>query len=175
MTSVLHQARHALLSILKRVPHDLIVLNELRPILVETGDYALCARLFNGAFAHYHQAFPTGVAPPADESSAPLPGGGFGSMELLVLADLYNTLESYDDAIRVIRGGTRWLQGRGDQRIWDACEDDREFDAEGTIGRDGEPSPGHYPLDVNARHRLAVARIKMGDTEEGKVRFSPSN
>jgi hypothetical protein len=29
--------------------------------------------------------------------------------------------------------------------------------------------PGRYPLDVNARHRLAVARIKLGEIEEGKV------
>ncbi len=29
---------------------------------------------------------------------------------------------------------------------------------------------GNYPLDTNSRHRLAVARIKMGDVEEGMVR-----
>jgi hypothetical protein len=28
-------------------------------------------------------------------------------------------------------------------------------------------------LDVNTRQRLAVARIKMGEVEEGKVRFAP--
>ena len=30
---------------------------------------------------------------------------------------------------------------------------------------------GFYPLDINARHRLAVARLKLGHVEEGKVGF----
>ncbi|KAF9039783.1 hypothetical protein BJ165DRAFT_1494039 [Panaeolus papilionaceus] len=35
-------------------------------------------------------------------------------------------------------------------------------------GRDGikEVKPGYHPLDCNAQHRLAVARIKIGDEEE---------
>ena len=33
----------------------------------------------------------------------------------------------------------------------------------------GGMAPGRNELDINARHRLAVARIKMGDIEEGKV------
>ncbi|KZP20521.1 TPR-like protein [Athelia psychrophila] len=34
---------------------------------------------------------------------------------------------------------------------------------------EGELVAGYFPLDVNARHRLAIARIKMGDVEEGKM------
>jgi len=78
----------------------------------------------------------------------------------------------------------RWLQGRTAEKFWDVCEDHREFDLnEGTeasaggagLGagthreREGDVRPGLYPLDVNARHRLATARIKIGDIEEGKV------
>lgn len=165
-------ARFSLLSILKRVPHDLTVLEELRPILVDTGDFALCARLFDGAFEHHQRLFPTGTAPPLTTGSDPVPGGGFGEMELLVLADLHNTLGTHEDAINTIRRGMRWLQGRAHEHFWDACDDDREFDAEGMAGRQGEPSPGHFPLDVNARNRLAVARIKMGHIDEGKVHTS---
>lgn len=93
-------------------------------------------------------------------------------MELLVLADLHNTLGAHTAAVGVIRAGCRWLQGRADQRFWDVCEDDREWDVEGAPGataRGGDVKPGFYPLDINARHRLAVARIKMGDVDEGKV------
>ena len=36
---------------------------------------------------------------------------------------------------------------------------------------EGDIPPGYFPLDLNARQRLAVARIRMGDTEEGKVRL----
>jgi general transcription factor 3C polypeptide 3 (transcription factor C subunit 4) len=99
-------------------------------------------------------------------------------MEVLVLADLYNTLGEYENAVGVIRGGVRWLQGRREQAYWDKSVDDREFDlpeGEGGVrrpvgtGANGDVPSGMFPLDINARHRLAVARIKMGDVEEAKV------
>lgn len=104
-------------------------------------------------------------------------GGGFTLLEILVLADLYNTQGEYEKAISSIRRGCRWLQGRADQRYWDLCQDDREFDGEDippgmrTVVSEGVAGveQGHYFLDINARHRLAVARIKMGDADEGKV------
>ncbi|CDO69335.1 hypothetical protein BN946_scf184746.g16 [Trametes cinnabarina] len=167
----LKTARSTMLAMLKRLPHHLPVLDELRPILIELNDLALCAELFQGAFDHHHSAFPSGrgVDP---ETGAEVPGGGFGLMHLLVLADLYNTLGEYGKAIDVIRKGCRWLQGRAAQNFWDACEDDREWDVPESgaqRGSDGEMQPGMYPLDVNARHRLAIARIKSGEIEEGKM------
>jgi hypothetical protein len=97
-------------------------------------------------------------------------------MDLLLLADLYNVLGQYERAIETIRKGTRWLQGRADQTYWDLCEDDREYDrddwpARSNFGEGGSVQAGNFELDPNARHRLAVARIKMGDVEEGKVSF----
>jgi len=159
------------LALLKRVPHDLAVLEELRPILIELSDLNLCAELFEAAFAHYSTTFAGGhgINP---ETGQEVPGGGYSLMEVLVLADLYNTMGDYDKAIRIIRSGCRWLQGRGTQKLWDSCEDDREYDETDWRpgnGRERELAPGKYPLDVNARHRLAVARIKMGDIEEGAV------
>ncbi|KAI9062521.1 TPR-like protein [Trametes sanguinea] len=167
----LKTARSTMLAMLKRLPHHLPILDELRPILIELNEFALCAELFKGAFDHYYATFPAGrgVDP---ETGAEVPGGGFGLMHLLVLADLYNTLGEYGRAIDVIRKGCRWLQGRAAQKFWDACEDDREWDVpESGIqrGSDGEVQPGMYPLDVNARHRLAIARIKNGDIQEGKM------
>ncbi|KAJ3890163.1 hypothetical protein GG344DRAFT_89051 [Lentinula edodes] len=186
-------ARQSFLSILKRFPHDLTVLSEIRPILVELGDLTTCTALFQNAFDDYQQRFPSGSV---------VPGGGFSMLNLLVLADLYNTLGEYDNAVRVIKSGIRWLQGRGDQRYWDLLEDDREYDPEGfnrvasvaantihdsasslaanvpTAGPSNaaggivgtvEIQSGYFPLDVNARHRLAVARIKMGEINEGVV------
>ena len=166
-----NKARNSLLALLKRVPHDLAVLEELRPILIELSDLSLCAELYEAAFAHYSATFPGGhgINP---ETGQEVSGGGYGLMEVLVLADLYNTMGDYDKAIRIIRCGCRWLQGRGKQKLWDSCEDDREYDETDWrpgSGRERELAPGKYPLDVNARHRLAVARIKMGDIEEGMV------
>ena len=160
-----------MLALLKRVPHDLAVLGELRPILIELSDLTLCAELYGAAFAHYMATFPTGhgIDP---ETGQEVSGGGYSLMETLVLADLYNTMGDHDKAIHVIRLGCRWLQGRGAQKLWDSCEDDREYDEtdwRAGNGRERELLPGKYPLDINARHRLAVARIKMGDVEEGMV------
>ncbi|KAI1783533.1 TPR-like protein [Ganoderma leucocontextum] len=171
----LKTARSTMLAMLKRLPHSLPVLDELRPILIELSDLALCASLFQSAFAHHMAAFPSGrgVDP---ESGADVPGGGFGLMHLLVLADLCNTLGEYGKAAETIRRGCRWLQGRAQQKFWDAGEDDREWDVlpesggGGVVrGGEGEMQPGYYPLDVNARHRLAIARIRGGDVDEGKM------
>jgi general transcription factor 3C polypeptide 3 (transcription factor C subunit 4) len=154
------------------------VLTSLRPILIELSDLPTCTILFQQAFDHYQTMYPSGRL--IDMSSTPptdIPGGGFTLLEILVLADLYNTQGEYEKAISSIRKGCRWLQGRADQRYWDLCEDDREYDGEeiplGTRSVMGEGvagvEQGHYLLDINARHRLAVARIKMGDVDEGKV------
>ncbi|KAL6299826.1 TPR-like protein [Sparassis latifolia] len=168
----LKTARQTLLAILKRLPHHLIVLDELRPILIELSDLALCASLFGDAFAHYQVTVPAGVGYDAEQQRE-VPGGGFGLMYLLVLADLYNTLGEYEKAVETIRNGCRWLQGRGQQKFWDVCDDDREYDTtKGMRGAEGELQPGMYPLDVNARHRLAIARIKMGEVDEGKTSLS---
>ncbi|EIW58576.1 TPR-like protein [Trametes versicolor FP-101664 SS1] len=167
----LKTARSTMLAMLKRLPHHLPVLEELRPILIELSDFTLCADLFQRAFDHYRAAFPAGLGLDA-ETGKEVPGGGFGLMSLLVLADLYNTLGAHAQAVDTIRRGCRWLQGRAAQKFWDACEDDREWDVvENGVqrGGEGEVQPGMYPLDVNARHRLAIARIKGGDVEEGKM------
>ncbi|RXW22111.1 hypothetical protein EST38_g3735 [Candolleomyces aberdarensis] len=123
-------AKHALFAILKRFPHDLTVLRELHLVLVELNDLPTCANLLREAFDHHQKLHPA--------------GGGFTELDILLLADLYNALGEYDKAVDIIRKGTRWLQGRQEQRYWDLCEDDREYDMP------------------------AVARIKMGDVEEGK-------
>ena len=49
-------------------------------------------------------------------------------------------------------------------------EDDSELDIVGsTVIRPGTVVPGIDELDINARDRLAVSPIKMGDIEEGRV------
>ncbi|KAF8060194.1 hypothetical protein FPV67DRAFT_1513697 [Lyophyllum atratum] len=171
-TGDLKTARNAFLAILKRFPHDLTVLAELRTILIELSDLATCANLFQQAFTHYQKTYPSGRGMDL-ASNTEVSGGGFGLMELLVLADLFNTIGEHERAIDVIRQGCRWLQGRADQKYWDACDDDREYDLPETaprlgVGDDGGVEAGRFPLDINARHRLAVARIKMGEISEGK-------
>ena len=161
----LRTAKSAYMAILKRFPHDFVVLRELHITLVELNELGACASLLQAALDHHIIIFPGGKE------------CNVTGMDLLLLADLYNVLGEFQNAIRVIRRGTRWLQGRTTQKFWDMCDDDREYDVEGWPSRSntGEGmavSSGYYVLDTNARHRLAVARIKMGDFEEGKVRRS---
>ncbi|KAH9476509.1 Transcription factor tau subunit sfc4 [Psilocybe cubensis] len=163
----LRTARNAFLGILKRVPHDLSVLRELHTILVELSDFPTCASLLQDAMDFYMQTCPSGY-------TDGISGGCFSNMDLLLLADLYNVMGEHGRAVETIRRGTRWLQGRSDQKYWDLCEDDREYDTEEwpprVVPDEGNAVPaGHHDLDPNARHRLAVARIKMGDIEEGKL------
>ena len=166
------QARTTLGAILRQIPHDLNVLEELRPILIEGNKIDVCASLYQDAFEHYQELYPTGAGVDPD-SGQEISGGGFDLMHILVLADSYNSIKKYHKAITTIRRGSRWMQGRGSQTYWDACEDDREFDVAGNVVvRSGTVAPGMYELDINARHRLAVSRIKMGDIEEGQVRLS---
>ncbi|KAJ7633881.1 TPR-like protein [Mycena polygramma] len=173
--------RIAFLGILERFPHDLNMLSELRTVLIDLGDLDTCAELFHAAFEHYHSTYPSGVGRAA-ASGLEVPGAGFALLEVLVLADLYNTLGEHERAVDsdVIRRGVRWLQGRKDEGYWDSCANDREFDWEGMEvvrafagqgheDEDGDVEPGYFELNVNARHRLAIARIKMGELEEGKV------
>ncbi|KAF8153752.1 hypothetical protein B0H34DRAFT_65394 [Crassisporium funariophilum] len=166
-------ARNAFLGILKRFPHDLTVIRELHTILVELSDLPTCATLLQGALDHYAKSYPSGLGMDS-VSGLDVPGGGFSRLDLLLLADLYNVLGEHERAVETIRRGTRWLQGRGEQKYWDLCEDDREYDMEGWpprsgTGEGGSVQAGNHELDSNARHRLAVARIKMGDIEEAKL------
>ena len=97
-------------------------------------------------------------------------------MDLLLLADLYNVLGQHERAIETIQRGTQWLQGRADQKYWDLCEDNRKYDridwpARSNFGEGGSVLAGNFDMDPNTCHWLAVARIKMGDIEEGKFCF----
>ncbi|KAF9526180.1 hypothetical protein CPB83DRAFT_896331 [Crepidotus variabilis] len=156
-------AKNAYMAILKRFPNDFTLLRELHTILVELGELDICANLLQ-------EALDTQMINPYSGED----GTKAGRMDLLLLADLHNALGDHGRAVQVIRRGTRWFQGRMDQRYWDMCDDDREYDQDGWPGRPNtaegaQMPPGNYVLDTNARHRLAVARIKMGDNDEGQL------
>ncbi|KAJ7055549.1 hypothetical protein C8F01DRAFT_994021 [Mycena amicta] len=177
--------RFAFLGILARFPHDLYILSLLRPVLIALSDLQTCANLYNAAFEHHRMLYPSGAGPCTTTTTADnkpsehIPGGGFGQMEVLVLADLYNALAEHERAVEVVRRGMRWLQGRAEESWWDLCTDDREYDPAPESGEAArvirvldavnDVEAGHYALDINSRHRLAFARLKMGDIEEGQM------
>ena len=96
-------------------------------------------------------------------------------MDLLLLAELYNVLGQYESAHGTIKKDTRCLQGRLDQNYWDLARIignmTDHWPARSNFGEGGSVRAGNFELDPNARHRLPVARIKMGDVEEGKVSY----
>ena len=55
-----------MLAMLKRLPHNLAVLDELHPILIELSDLALCAQLFQAAFEIVRLCPPTRASSRAD-------------------------------------------------------------------------------------------------------------
>ncbi|KAJ7805997.1 hypothetical protein B0H14DRAFT_3882550 [Mycena olivaceomarginata] len=169
----LRTTRTAFLGILGRFPHELNILSELRTVLVDLDDFSTCTVLFQDAFDYFQTTFPSGRGRSATSGADEVPGAGFALLEILVLADLYNTIGEHERAIDVIRKGIRWLQGRAEQDDWDLCSDDREFDCEESYVEraveEDDVDPGYYKLDVNARHRIAIARIRLGELGEGKM------
>ncbi|KDQ11782.1 hypothetical protein BOTBODRAFT_113883 [Botryobasidium botryosum FD-172 SS1] len=156
------------LSILRIFPHLPEVLEQLRYLLVELNEIPRIIKIYQDAFDYHRQTQPQ----PNLETS-------FGIRQIIALADFYNSINEPEMAIKTIRAGARWLDGRSEERFWDAVSDDREFDVEGYIRQaaEGTENPGQEsvragvinPLDINMRHRLAIARLKLREFEEGKM------
>lgn len=182
------QALRTFLAILKFSMHNMTVIDELLPLLSRLRDWKKGIEILQAAFDYFRTKYPYG--PP----SAPVPDrdvdsvlqtlsqnqndveAPFRDVHIVALADYYLLLQYYDKAILAIRNGARWLQGRRMEIHWEGLLDDREFHLDPGPRSGGGPlsggpgsRSGMHPLDVNMRHRLARARIKMGDHDEGKV------
>jgi general transcription factor 3C polypeptide 3 (transcription factor C subunit 4) len=156
--SYTHQAIKTYESILRILPHDLNILAQLRDLLVQTGALARAAELYAAAFEH-HLASSTlpGLGPQNDIIIDPLLASTgddavreFGTREVATLADLLSGLGEHARAVDVVMKGARWLgqtPGAGG--------------ADEVLLGDG--------LDVNLRMRLAVAKLRLGELDIGKV------
>lgn len=154
------EALEAFKRLLALSPHDLLVLAETPPLFLATNQVQDAVRLYQAAF-EYHTA--TFAHPDAAEAAL---GPAALSLETLTtLADLLFVSRDYDAIVDVCRRGQRWFQGRREETFWDAMVDDREYDPPGANVREGEG----YELDLNLRHRLAVARLKLGHDTDADV------
>lgn len=145
-------------------------------MVTETRQFKVAIEVLQAAFNHYQRTWSHGP-PGANVADQDQPF--FHDFHIIALADFLIATEQYDQAIKVIRSGARWLQGRRHEMHLDSASDDKEFDADGIIRVDeerllaGEGSKsGTHRLDVNLRQRLAHARIRSGDVKEGRVRLS---
>lgn len=153
------------MSILKVAPYHMGVLLQLGPLFSALSEFHRGISLYRDALCHYQETMPSGPVGGEDTDCI---------MLLVTLADFCNTVGEHEQAIRSIRDGARWIQGRGSQRYWSTATDDREYDVQGCVRPQGaDDSTGRpqafFPLDPNLRHRLALARLALGDVEEGQV------
>lgn len=138
------------------------MLAQLRDLLVQSGDLARAAELYSAAFKHHTSSIARPAIPSIQNDiiidpllasmAATVPTiemGNFGTREVATLADLLSGLGEHARAVEVVICGAGWL-GQVPQ-----VADDYN------LGRN---------LDVNLRMRLAVAKLRLGETDAGKVR-----
>ena len=171
---------------LKFSPHNMTVIDELLPLLSRLRDWKKGIEVLQTTFEYFRTKYPHGPpsTPALDRDVDPtlqaLNQGHleapFRDVHIVALADYCLLLQFYDEAIWALRNGARWLQGRRMEVQWEGLPDDREFDldpgvrkGDGVLSGGPGVQSGMHPLDVNMRHRLARARIKMGDHNEGRV------
>ncbi|KAG8960659.1 transcription factor TFIIIC subunit tfc4 [Tulasnella sp. 419] len=162
-------AMNGFMAILKLVPFHLGVLQQLGPLFSILSEFQKGIKLYQEALAYFQQLYPDG---PSDFEAPDY------VILIITLADFCNTVGEHELAIRAVRDGARWLQGRADQKYWVTAADDREFDPEGHVRNTNatEESSSRiqssYILETNLRHRLAIARLSLGDVEEGQLHAS---
>jgi general transcription factor 3C polypeptide 3 (transcription factor C subunit 4) len=174
---------------LKFSPHNVTVIDELLPLLSRLRDWKKGIEILQHAFDYFRSKYPHGPpsTPVLDRDVDPTLQAlshqnqndleaPFRDVHVAALADYYLLLQFYERAILAIRNGARWLQGRRMEIQWEGLPDDREFDLDPGMRQDDSllsggvgVQSGMHPLDVNMRHRLARARIMMGDHDEGRV------
>ena len=151
-TGELRAALNGFLSILRVVPHHMGVLLELGPLFSALSEFSKGITILANSLAYYS------TQPPNTDAT----------LLIVTLADFLSVLGEHEQVVRVIRDGERWIQGRRAEVHWTNEPDDREYDAQGFI-REGGGRQGFHPLDPNLRHRLALARLNLGDLDEGQV------
>ncbi|GAA5898643.1 hypothetical protein JCM8208_004721 [Rhodotorula glutinis] len=171
LSGATNMAIRAFFALLSLLPHDPGVLRELAPLLASTDQYARATQLLLSAFEHY-RALVRLVTP---DTAALLNTYGYADLE--TLADFLLAQRQYAEAVRVVRQGVRWLQGRAREGGWDELKDDREYDEERRVRPGWETSAmgfeeaGLYELDVRLRSRLGLARLGMGMLDEAQRHF----
>lgn len=139
---------------------DFNLLMELQPVFQATEQWSLAANIFGDAFVFHFATFDGPEDAKADVEEQ-------NTMELdNIVAYVEYLLKSGDPetAISVIHRGQRWLQGRKTEKAWDALEDDSEYIA--TTAKEDEEEEQKPDLDIQLRHKLAVARLRLGQHDE---------
>lgn len=142
--------------------HNFTLLEEFYPLILETNQLNFGCQAYRTAFDWHIESF----SQPDDDEE----GNTMGLEHIVPLADMLMQTEKLEDAVDVVRRGQRWLQGRTDERHWDALEDDREYAPNAGPGVEGgeEESEGNE-LETPLRLRLALLRLRLGHDDEAFV------
>jgi general transcription factor 3C polypeptide 3 (transcription factor C subunit 4) len=103
--------------------------------------------------------------------------------DINIYVELYASLNRFQDAVHELRALSRWLVGRASEHYWDQWQsDDREWD----IDNDRRSQDSNFAVEnadmrlygsalpLELRVRLAIYRIRLGDTDEAFVRTTHS-
>jgi len=190
-------------SMWKLVPYDAEIRDKIIINWMLVEEYQKVINLSADCYEHARKFFPKGDLPSSDQEKIDINaikgsltiahvkallanGNTYGTQQLHTLAEAYLWTRKYEDAVNLIRQGTRWFQGRAHEKHWDDLEDDREFDDDreeptggrredqGKRGRAIDRAAVHH-LDDELRLSLGRARISSGELEEGKVSISFSS
>jgi general transcription factor 3C polypeptide 3 (transcription factor C subunit 4) len=139
---------------------DFNMLMEVHPIIMQTKQYAFGATAFGEAFTYHFATFEK----PEDQEEE----NTMTIEHIVIYVDYLLKSGDPESAVGVIHRGQRWLQGRKNEKGWDAMDDDSEYQPKDADEED--ETSGGYDLDNQLRYRLAVARLRLGQDDEALVR-----
>lgn len=142
---------------------DFNLLMEVHPIIMESKQFAFGASAFGEAFVYHFATFDR----PEDQDAE----NTMTIEHIVIYVDYLLKSGDPETAVGVIHRGQRWLQGRKNEKGWDAMDDDSEYKPPKDEDEEDDPegSGGGYELDNQLRHRLAVARLRLGQDEMALV------
>lgn len=102
--------------ILRYLPHDTTVLRHLADVYIEMKAADRALDHYKVTVAHLQQ-------------SEPDPNTSFSWSDVNIVAELYGSLERYEEGLTYLKGLSRWLLGRSEEDYWENFNhDDREWD-----------------------------------------------
>ncbi|WOO80159.1 Transcription factor tau subunit sfc4 [Vanrija pseudolonga] len=147
---------------------DFNMLMDIHPLIHEAKQFVFGSNVFGDAFLYHFAAF----GGPEDQRAGP----DQNTMQLehiVVYVDYLLLSGDVESAVSTIHRGQRWIQGRKNQKGWDAIDDDSEYEPpKEADDEDAEGSKGGYDLDTQLRYRLALARLRLGQDTEAMVHIN---
>lgn len=137
--------------ILRYLPHDTTVLRHLADVYIEM-------KAADKALEHYK------VTVAYLQQSEPDSKTSFSWSDVNIVAELYGSLERYEEGLGYLKGLSRWLLGRSEEDYWDNYnQDDREWDL--------HDEPRRVEVSSFVQGRFDASSYGLGLPLELRIRF----